>query len=629
MIHGKKVVSLCLSHIDEMTSNALISELGKCLCEQGAKLFIYNTCSDLYKDDITALGDSTVFNLIDYDVTDALVIHIEKIKSEDEIQKLIDSAHAHGKPVFLIGGYHDGCINVGFDYEKGFELVVRHVIEDHGISDAHFMAGIKDNWFSDRRKDIFRRVLEENGHKYSEDMVSYGDFWSVPAVAATEKLIAENRVPRAIICANDSMAMAVCGCLQEHGYRIPDQVVVTGFDGIDEIEMASPRITSGECRYEDIARKICELLPDALNGKIKSGDYQTTPRMIIWGSCGCPDDKLINISGRFSAIWESYGRFMGEEQALSKLGARIQVAPTVEDAAKEIANGSAGLIYNMCCLLKNECIDKTQNPLVTDTLNNYGESMFVLWDADFPDEPPHPGFRTKDITPHLENKMDSPYPVIISALHFLNVPLGYVVFTFWSFEHVNLVKIPQIVSALNTAIGGMRNTRHQKYLNERIEENYRTDALTGLYNRRGFSALYDKLTHSMCEYEVLTFILVDLDGLKTINDKYGHDEGDNAISKVADAMLTIFPPDVICCRFGGDEMAAVTKMALGEDSIRKAFNEYFDKYNSTSGKPYKVSASIGIYHSTPEDSLDFEALLKKADVLMYADKVARKAQRRD
>ena len=99
--------------------------------------------------------------------------------------------------------------------------MVRNMIEVHHLTKLHFMAGMKNNAFSDHRLEVFKQVLKENGLPFNDSMVSYGDFWSGPAEEATEKLVASGKLPEAIICANDKMAIAVCGVLNRHGIKIP------------------------------------------------------------------------------------------------------------------------------------------------------------------------------------------------------------------------------------------------------------------------------------------------------------------------------------------------------------------------------------------------------------------------
>ena len=136
---------------------------------------------------------------------------------------------------------------------------------------------------------------------------------------------------------------------------------------------------------------------------------------------------------------------------------------------------------------------------------------------------------------------------------------------------------------------------------------------------------YHRLTGISNPDHKLTVILTDLDGLKHINDKFGHDEGDNAIRASAHALRDACPEGTLCLRFGGDEMLGVYNGVLDEAALREEFNKKLDGYNASSGKPYKISASLGMYVLTSSDAEDLDELIKKSDKLMYFNKKSKQS----
>lgn len=622
MIGERKIAALCISRLNDDVSHETVTSLGAALAKMNCSLFVYSTTADLYWESSVDHGDSTVFRLADMNVIDALIIFSERIKNSAAVDELERRARECGKPVISIGSTGGRCYDIEFDYEAGFIAAVRHVIEYHKPKTVHFMAGINNNEFSDNRLNVFKEVLAENNIPFDDSMVSYGQFWSQPAIEATEKLIAENRVPEAIICANDSMAIAVCNTLKKHGYRIPQDVIVTGFDGIVEIDFSVPKITSCKCRYSDIAEKCAEIIGKLWEGKEVPASSKILPQMILSESCGCDFRDKVNTSEYLSTVNNNFFRFREETRILAEITARMQTCRTVEEAARILAYPS--VIYDMCCILTLECIDESANPLTAPEKESFGERMCLFFNSDSPYVPPRE-FSVSDIIPDIEDQLKLGYPLIFEVLSFLDVPMGYVCFHFHNNDIANYVKIPQTVSALNNAIGGFRNIRWQQHLGRQLEDMYKIDSLTGLYNRRAFSREYKRLLSRRGDNERLTVVLSDLDGLKQINDIYGHGEGDRAIRTAADALRYACPDNAICVRFGGDEMMAVIPEAVSEETIRKAAGEYLDNYNSSSGKPYKVSSSLGIYVTESGDNLDFEELIKRSDTLMYADKKRKKA----
>jgi diguanylate cyclase (GGDEF)-like protein len=159
------------------------------------------------------------------------------------------------------------------------------------------------------------------------------------------------------------------------------------------------------------------------------------------------------------------------------------------------------------------------------------------------------------------------------------------------------------------------------------------DEMTGLLNRRGFYDELEKAAHDNETSKMDVVILsIDLDGLKKINDTYGHSEGDSAIITVGRAISAACGSNAICARFGGDEFAAAAFVVANSadswfDSFIRAFHDIIEEYNRTSKKPYLVIASIGYASHPYSKSLKLEALINKADSLMYADKATHKNAR--
>lgn len=628
MIGKYKIAALCISRIYDDANHEVVSELNMNIVDKGYRLFVFHTCSDLYWDTASEKGQASVFDLIDMRVIDVLIICDELIKNKNVIRKLTEKAAIFDVPVIMIGEGHKNVINISFDYETGFEDVVRHMVEYHGFRRLHFMAGVQGNDFSEQRINVFERVLAENGITFDRNtMLSYGDFWQVPTAAATEKLLERDELPEAIICANDSMAITVCSVLMNAGIRVPEEIAVTGFDGILDINFSSPRITSSLCCYGDITRKIAGLLTFGKEELLREANYRIKSRLIISESCGCKGGGSINASKHLIDLNGRFYRYKEEERNLNEMGVRILLADNLKAAANEL---HTPIIYNMCCMLRKEVIDETINPFEKDSDHGFGEQMCVFFNTDAPYPfAPH-DFPTKGLMPGLDQVLEDGYPVIFTALSFLDVPLGYVTFTFRNFDISNYEKITQVVNALNNSIGGYRNIRYQRYMTRRVQELSQFDQLTGLFTRGGAMKSYDELSKKLREQgKPITVVMADLDGLKYINDNFGHNEGDYAIKATAAALKNSCPENAVCIRMGGDEMAAFMSASMPTDELEAEINARLRSVNRTSGKPYPIMASIGIYRSPDGEIPSFEDLIRSADEMMYEVKAEHRRQREE
>lgn len=624
MIDGKKIIALCISKINEDSSRKFITALNNSLPSENYRLMVYATCSELFWNTPIESGESAIYDLLDFDVTDIVVIFVEKIKNKQVINKIISKAAAHNKPVITVDGIYEGTISAVFDYEAGFRSVVEHVIDTHKIRDMHMMAGIKGNDFSEQRVKVFADVLRSRDIPFDRDaMVSYGDFWADPATAATKKLIDEHRVPKAIVCANDAMALAVTSTLISGGYKIPEDVIVTGFDGIDEIWLSSPKITSCICSYDKIAKKISEIIGKCLDdGYIGEDIFRIPATLVLSESCGCCREKPINARRELYELSSRFYRYQDEEYSMYELVAQAISCASIEELSGIISNSK---FYDVDCALTPECFDETVSPLsVTERENAYGEEMIDFFSSDEIRYMSYLPFPRRDIFPRLSELLAYKKPMLFFGLNFLNVPLGYVCFHFHNDDPANYCKVPQVIRALNNAMGGYRNLRYHNYLQNRVEEIYKLDNLTGLYNRNGFNKEFARIVKQARENGgVISAALVDLDGLKSINDTYGHDEGDNAIKTAADAFRNSCPENAVCVRFGGDEMMAVYHGRISEATLRNDINACLNSYNASSGKPYRVSVSVGVYICDDPD-MDFDELVKESDKLMYFEKRSKK-----
>ncbi len=154
------------------------------------------------------------------------------------------------------------------------------------------------------------------------------------------------------------------------------------------------------------------------------------------------------------------------------------------------------------------------------------------------------------------------------------------------------------------------------------------DELTGLNNRRGFLALgghHVKLANRSGMPFLVAF--VDLDGLKKINDTFGHQEGNRALVEAANVLRDSCRRSDILSRIGGDEFAILIADADKDcsDVFLRRIQKKLDSTNANPAPGYALSLSVGIVAANGPEHADLEELLHKADALMYAQKQKKKA----
>jgi diguanylate cyclase (GGDEF)-like protein len=147
-----------------------------------------------------------------------------------------------------------------------------------------------------------------------------------------------------------------------------------------------------------------------------------------------------------------------------------------------------------------------------------------------------------------------------------------------------------------------------------------TDELTGLHNRRGLQLIgkhHLKIARRADQQSVMFFF--DLDGLKRINDRFGHAAGDEAICDMARILKQTFRESDVLVRMGGDEFVVLASMPAADVAMaRTRLHKQLERFNACGGRPYKLVTSIGAVAHAPQETLD--ALLTRADAAMYLEK---------
>jgi diguanylate cyclase (GGDEF)-like protein len=163
---------------------------------------------------------------------------------------------------------------------------------------------------------------------------------------------------------------------------------------------------------------------------------------------------------------------------------------------------------------------------------------------------------------------------------------------------------------------------------ERIENLAQNDSLTGLYNLRMFNEVWQR-EHLASERDrgVYALLLIDMDKLKDINDAFGHEAGNSAITLVAQCLLRSIRTTDYAARFGGDEFAVLLPGAspeIAEAVIKRVRHNVYKTTLDLRSRMIRCSVSIGVVNY-PKDGRDMRELLSMADRKMFRDKELRRA----
>jgi|GEM_PF-692308 len=549
----------------------------------------------------------------------AIIIFGEMIKSDTVIRYLIDLGNERKIPVFMMQHQTDGVINIDFNYKDGFEKIVRHVMEEHKPKTIEMFAGFRHNPFSEERIEVFKDVITDYGIRFNKTLIHYGDFWDAKARELMNSLLDDGyEVPEAIVCANDSMAIGVCDSLKAHGYKIPDDVIVTGFDGISQGKYNDPILTTGELDYDGCIERIYTEIKDwhtSKSGRTEEFLIDYTPS--IQYSCGCKDKSKCD--------WRTIVDALAEEN---------------QDASRHMLE--MGHLTSL--IISYDNIDEAANVI---------EHLLWLWRSQYyyigikeGDGCMHACFTSVDskttigrkfygknsIIPDFEKLIgaDSGFNVIlcksISTLDSFN---GLIVNSYRDINLRSQQRFEEFALFVGSMFNSILNNRKLIAARNAIADISEKDYLTSLYNRRGFfSELEELLGDDENNRKVLSLFSIDMDNLKTINDNYGHQYGDIAIQAIARALAAFVGTHGIAARYGGDEFACAiigdTWLAPDIENIRARIHTHIASDPQCQDLPFKIMASIGISEHMVDFSLNLENMIRESDTLMYKDKQSHK-----
>lgn len=192
------------------------------------------------------------------------------------------------------------------------------------------------------------------------------------------------------------------------------------------------------------------------------------------------------------------------------------------------------------------------------------------------------------------------------------------------------------------AVIAFADITERKKMEEKLRESAVTDDLTGLFNRRGFMTLADKLIKiSIRDKTDLLLFYLDFDNMKWINDSLGHTVGDQALVEAATILRDTFRQADVVCRLGGDDVVGrlggdefvilcKDKSPPGnEEIILSRLKENIERSNSKTSRLYPLSLSVGVGRHEHLAPCSIDELLRRADGAMYANKEEKKIHHQD
>ena len=591
-------------------------------------------------------GELNIYSLINFDLLDAVIINPVTMQEEANraiVNNLLErfKKECHVPVVSIDSPFGDYPV-VRTDEKEPFVKITDHLIEVHGCKNIAVLNGPDHYDGSQIRLSGVIDSMKAHGLEFDMSQHYYGDFWYTSGEQLGARYVSgELKLPQAVICTSDYMAIGLTNTLIKGGIKVPEQVIVTGFDAVTEASLNAPPVTTCEARSYETAVQAVNLIHKSLEPS--SPEIQTETKehdhLRLGATCGCPVDEEF-IHSRIRQNQYLLQQNFNHRDIWEKIG----IGTLFESYTNEILTGTSSIqecltkIYESKYLLQPYeylylCLNQNWVDSDYDFEDGYTPQMNMCVFSDrqkkFPGSENHIfyGYGHERLFPlsqmlpdyALEIETEVPQVYYFIPIHFNKISLGYGILQ----NNLTQKYIPGLV--FRNYMRMINNALEMSRTRNKIMSISEHDMMTNLLNRRGLDNAVLTMDKRGQEGDKWLAIVADMDGLKFLNDNFGHAKGDEGLNFIAESMRKITEQEEVCVRNGGDEflIAGLGKYTPEEIEERiRSFTVSVESYNADSPVPF--NASIGYCLSDWGEPDAFSKTLEQADINMYLDKRKKK-----
>ncbi|MBR4102382.1 MAG: substrate-binding domain-containing protein [Oscillospiraceae bacterium] len=461
-------------------------------------------------------GEENIYSLLDSLHMDGAIMDYGSFFNRTLADEIEARLQCRGIPVVALDYDSSRFVSCMQNDEANFMALTEHFIEVHGMRELYCLVGPQEDIHTKRRIRGFAAALEKHGIPFRPEHVFFGDYWIIYAKEFAKKIADGTlRRPQAILCGNDYMALQLSLSLSIHGIRVPEDIAVGGYDGNPDIEMFQPLLTTfGGTSLENAVDAVC-MLGMLMGDEPVPISCMAEPALRIGTTCGCRT-------------------FLSENamQNQKRLDESLTNALYLQSSYSSTMNQVTSL---------DECIGIiAQNLYLLDETSNFHVCLCTDWEGDYA----HPErFRREGYTDTMRcvlSRMDGvtlgtkrdftlaelipdtygqPMTCICTPLHYLDRSFGYCVRSFLDDSLEFEKHYGEFCQIAANSIEKIRTLTYEAYLQQKIQQLSERDILTGLYSRKGLSAMIPTLDKNKRHYAVLYYI----DGMQRFREQHGEE----------------------------------------------------------------------------------------------------------
>jgi len=625
-MNKKKIAVFANGWSNEFLEKAL-SGIRTEAAKDGVDIFVYMTYIFLTDSAPQSMCQLNVFHLPDPEEYDGAIMFANTFNIPHEKERVCRLFQSKGIPIISTEVQIPDMAFIGTDNYSGVSELATHLVEKHNVKKVVYVSGIAGN----AECEIRRKALEDKLHGYGLEIEGTftGNFSFYDASVNLDKWLNEgHEMPEAFVCANDFMAMGITDTLHKRGVRVPEDVIVTGFDGIRESRTYLPIIATVSREWDELGAQAYISLKKLMEKPDPSFSLMLPSKFIPSESCGCnPDDSAIEF--RNEKLRGSYFVKTTDDlldicfQKMRIAVSKVEDKQKYHDVTNQVFEEVPLFDYDFSICIEQEVFNPDPDDGEGRRVRGYSSVMDVINEKKNGKITKEIySFDTKSVVPGYRHIHGTSNMYIITPLNNNDLILGYIVLRN-SIKPIGDLSFRKWVMNLNSMFVTVRQYIISQINNRKLKEIYMTDFLTGMYNRTGCEkVIYSHIEEEKQKGNSLVLLFADIDNMKIVNDKYGHLNGDTAIKATADAMMRSLPNDWLFGRYGGDEFIAVGECKNERlvyelrDDLSKSIRKHISSFNLQ----FDMTVSVGFVIIRPEDSFDIDDYIQCADDFMYEEK---------
>ena len=614
------VIGVCVTRVQGEMCRTFLGSLFQRAKDAGFRVCVFQSVYDF--DEMDESGAGYVFKTIPYESLCAIIILHDTIYDENLKNQIIDNGIKHGIPVIMARDSHPKCFSLISKYEEAYHDLICEVVDHNDIKSVFFIGGRAHSGKDSRvRIEVFKKAMKDRGIEFDDSMIGYGEYYEDPTYKIVDSLL-ENGVnpPDAIFCANDIMALAVIERLRLHGFSVPDDCIVVGFDGLESAKFAKPRLTTCSESMDNLTSLAVSVVQKAIKGEIKPGEYEYSYEAVYAESAGYEskafdnEDMDLEIFRRFR-LAESHEESCNTwiDQILHQQdieGYKLRL-PSIMDSDKDVMIRTEGYWKF------HDSEDENRLPDHVLAFSRDKDGVIVRRETGL-----------NEMLKKIIDETDYEKLTYISAISMHKMVFGLAADR-CADPYNDSGKVNRFALTLNRGLSLAINGEKQLYLADQINKSRYIDPLTRMLNIDGAFRWYKNyMADDASENSYMLLGVYSLISYQSILNTYGVDFLETCLQFIASTLAEVNPENAMIARIAADSFAIVYIFPDEHNSsneIEVTINTFFTAIEARRKENEKWSmldVGCGYVSDELDDNDSFEGYINAAVARLYRNRAA-------